>query len=136
VNNMAPIQESKRRKMSARQKMQIVTQLSRSGRDGRSKLVDQLAANLSVPKRNIWRWFRDFEERGSRAFTPVARSDRGRSRFFGNNPRAMAFVLVKFKYGVTNPSALRAAMLREFSGDVPSLSCLRSYLHTLQETAS
>jgi hypothetical protein len=130
VSTIGPIRE----RYTPRQKMRAATAVSRSSREGREQLVKQLAASLRVSDRTLWRWFAEFEQRGSQAFTPHSRSDRGQSRFFRDNPSSGLFVATAIASGITAPSAIRAEMLQVFDADgVPSISTLRAFLRARVE---
>ena len=129
MTGSGPNRERRARRLSPREKMRTIMPLLRAAREGREQLVSKIASDLQISARTLWRWLADFEQLGSKAFTKEARSDRGSFHFFRHNLASEFFVAAAFASGVTSPSAIRAAMLREFAPEqVPSLSTIRAYV--------
>jgi len=115
--------------LSASRKMLVVTRLAKSSRDGRAQLVAEIATELNVGERTIWRWLSRFQNSGRSGLSKRPRSDRGTSRWFARRPDVALRVWLRWADGWTL-SAIHDSLWHELI-DPPSLDTLRSYLRFL-----
>ncbi|HKT25526.1 MAG TPA: helix-turn-helix domain-containing protein [Terriglobales bacterium] len=122
------------KRIPARQKLSIAARLHAMNREGRAKRVRELAREIGVSERQIWRWLAAFEQRGTAAFLKQKRSDAGSSRFFRDNVGLELFAIAIFFSGAKSAKAIHAAMLRQFGLEIiPAVSTIEHYLKNVLE---
>jgi|SRR4051812_57458 len=110
--------------------MQVAMRLANSSRDGRVHLVTQIAAELRVGERTLWRWLRRFEDSGVAGLTKRSRSDRGRSRWFAKHPHAAIEVWRRWLQGWP-VTAIHDYLHEEFL-TAPNLQTLYAFIRSLR----
>lgn len=105
--------------------------------------LDQLAAHIAEEQqtstRTIWRWYTRYKNGNSPALANRARSDRGQSRYFEDNPVLRSFAEKKYLSERLSIRMVHEALERECSTrrlDAPSYSTVRAYLASLPAALS
>ena len=130
MNLPAPNRESRAQRFPLSLKMRVAAQVSQSPREHRVQLVRGLAATNGASERSVWRWFSEFERRGSSAFRR-ARADKGHSRYFESHPEVAARVARLW----ASQRSVRAIHNELFFDMLtpPSLSTVQSFVRLLVE---
>lgn len=96
--------------------------------------VEWLAPQRNVSAATLWRWHYAFKKHGYAALCDRARSDKGRSRFFCDNPVLADFVEKKYCAERLSIRMVHEALARECAArnlDAPDYKTVRVYLRTL-----
>lgn len=128
----SPNRNSRDNRFPAAMKMRVAVLIYKAPTEGREQLVERLAVHVGASSRTLWRWLRDFEERGSQAFTKRTRRDKGRSRYFQTHPEVAARV-ARMWASRWSAHAIHEELWFEMLTP-PAYSTVRSYVRKLEQT--
>ncbi len=93
-----------------------------------------IAQQRNISERTLWRWYSRFRKHGWTALADRARSDKGTSRYFEENPVLREFAEKKYLSERLSITAVHEALLRECGKrtlDAPSYDTVRTFLRGL-----
>jgi len=105
--------------------------------DSLDALVKWLAAQHNIAARTIYRWDAIYRARGFAGLADRQRSDRGKSKFFSEFPKAAEYVEKKYLIERLSVALIAESLQRDWpeiynhGSSAPSYTTIRSYLKTL-----
>lgn len=132
MTTSVPHRNSRAQRFTRAAKMRIAVAISRLPLAGRARVVEELAAANGTSARQCWRWFAEFKQRGSEAFTKRTRCDKGRTRYFESHPHVAARV-ARLWASRWSARAIAEELWFEML-EPPSYSTVRSFVRMLEQT--